>query len=555
MKIDTRGLADAHVVTSDVCIIGAGPAGTTLAREFLDSELSVTLLESGGEKSDYKVLKLLSPGTLSGELYEPIESTHLRQVGGTANNWILKMTDDQYGYRYTPFEAIDFEKREAIPHSGWPITKADLDPYYARVQAVCDIGTYEYDATHWARGTLQPITLNPDKAYNSVFLFGPTKKFTQDFPAQIGVSKNVDLYTYATVVELITAADGVTVESALVRTFEGREIHFKAKQFIIAANAYQTPRLLLSSTRHHPNGIGNQHDNVGRYYMDHNLVPCGNFVPHDSKLINQMGFYDMQRVDGASVLGKLVLSPKIVREEGLRNFAAMLFPQPWSQADLDAMNSLAALKLHFMFNYRRFPKGLGKHLMHIYRGRNRLLLAVYEWIRYGVPVLMGLGRGGWSKITNNEKKYGRLELLALIEQTPNPNNRVTLTDEKDVLGCPKIKVHYQFSEDDLKSIVRARTIMGEALEETGLGQYEPSSLPIDSVRSYTGAHHMMGTARMSADPRDGVVDSHCCVHGMANLYVAGSATFVTGSYANPTLTNLALSIRIADRVKERLNAV
>jgi choline dehydrogenase-like flavoprotein len=552
MKIDARKLMHEQVIESDVCIIGAGPAGTTLAREFLDSGIRVSLLESGGDKFDAKAHQL-SKGTLSGELYEPLESTHLRQIGGTANNWILQMTDNQYGYRYTPLDEIDFEQRDEIPHSGWPIRKADLDPYYVRVQEACEIGPYQYSADYWAKDEVLTLPLPPDKAYNSVFLFGPTKKFTKDFPAQIANSQNINIYTHATVVELLSSEDGLKIERALVRTFEGKEIYFAAKQFIISANALQTPRLLLNSRRHHSNGIGNQHDNVGRYYMDHNLVASGNFVPHDPSFINKLKFYDMQGIDGASVLGKINLSPEIIRKEGLRNFAAMLFPMPWSKSDLDAMNSVSALKLHLMFNFTRFPENLGTHLLNIFRGRNRLFRAVYESVCYDVPVLLGLGRGGWSRIANNERKYNRLELLALVEQSPSPNNRVTLTDEKDELGCPRIKVHYTWNAQDIASIARSQKIMAEALVETGLGSYEPPTLPPESVKTFTGAHHMMGTTRMSDDPRDGVVDRDCRVHGVENLYIAGSATFPTGGYANPTLTNLALSIRVADRVKEALN--
>jgi choline dehydrogenase-like flavoprotein len=275
MKFDTRELTHGQTIESDVCVIGAGPAGTTLSREFLCTDISVNLLESGGDKYDHDVHRL-SEGTLSGELYEPLESTHLRRIGGTANNWILQMTDDQYGYRYTPLDEIDFEARPELPHSGWPIKKSDLDPYYARVQEVCEIGPYQYSSEYWAKNEMMTLPLPKEKACNSAFLFGPTRKFTKDFPEQIAASKNVNIYAYATVIELIPSENGLQIEAALVRTFEGKEIYFKAKHFVISSNALQTPRLLLNSKRHHPNGIGNQHDNVGRYYMDHNLVPSGN---------------------------------------------------------------------------------------------------------------------------------------------------------------------------------------------------------------------------------------------------------------------------------------
>jgi choline dehydrogenase-like flavoprotein len=551
MKLDARNLNSGEVIVSDVCIVGAGPAGITAAREFIGAGLQVSVLESGGDAHDFEVQRL-SEGALSGHLYEPQESTHMRQIGGTANHYILRMTDNEFGYRYTPLDPIDFEQRDAIPHSGWPIKKTDLDPYYERVQRVCGIGHYEYSDAYWARDKFETIPLAEDKAYSSVFMFGPTKKFSKEFPAQIAESTNVNLYAYATVVELICGDDGTAVESALVRMFDGKEVYFKAKHFIIAANALQTPRLLLNSKRHHPQGIGNQHDNVGRYFMDHHLIPSGNFIMHDRKTMNKMGFYDMQGIDGCSVLGRINLSPTTMKKEGLRNFSAMLFPMPWNSHDLEAMNSFNHLKVQLRWHWDRWPKDFGFHLMNIFRGRNRLFRALYENVRYGVPFYVGLGRGGWSRIANNEKKYDRLELLALVEVTPNPNNRVTAIEEKDALGCPKTKVHYVCSEDDIASVKRAQQIMGEALTASGLGYYEPPKVPADVMKTLTGTHHMMGTTRMSEDPRHGVVDRDCCVHGVQNLFIAGSATFVTGGYANPTLTNLALSIRIADKVKALL---
>jgi choline dehydrogenase-like flavoprotein len=551
MKLDARNLNSGETIVSDVCIVGAGPAGVTAAREFIGAGLQVSVLESGGDAHDFEVQRL-SEGELSGHLYEPQESTHMRQIGGTANHYILRMTDNEFGYRYTPLDTIDFEYRDAIPHSGWPIKKTDLDPYYARVQSVCGIGHYDYSDAYWARDKFETIPLAEDKAYSSVFMFGPTKKFSKEFPAQIAESTNVNLYAYATVVELICGEDGTTVESALVRMFDGKEVYFKAKHFIIAANALQTPRLLLNSKRHHPQGVGNQHDNVGRYFMDHHLIPSGNFIMHDPKTMNKMGFYDMQGIDGCSVLGRINLSPTTMKKEGLRNFSAMLFPMPWNSGDLDAMNSFNHLKVQLRWHWDRWPKDFSMHLMNIFRGRNRLFRALYENVRYGVPFYVGLGRGGWSRIANNEKKYDRLELLALVEVTPNPNNRVTVIAEKDALGCPKAKVHYMCSEDDIASVKRAQQILGEALTASGLGYYESPKVPAEVMKTLTGTHHMMGTTRMSEDPRHGVVDRDCCVHGMQNLFIAGSATFATGGYANPTLTNLALSIRVADKVKALL---
>lgn len=553
MLIDTRTLSAGQKVETDICIIGAGPAGITFAHDLIESGHRVHVLESGGEKYDGAVQNL-SQGEISGDLHEALESTHRRQVGGTANHLILKMADKQYGYRFTPLDAIDFEQREAVPHSGWPIKKTDLDPYYAKIQQVCGVGYYDYSAEYWQRNDQFLLPFDQRKATNGVFMFGPTGKFSKDFPAEIEASDNVTLYTYATVVELLCDEGGSRVQSALVRMFDGKEVTFQAKHFIIASNALETPRLLLNSRRQHPNGIGNHHDNVGRYYMDHNLVASGYFYPNDPKLINQMGFYDMQKIDSASVLGRVDLSESAMRGKGLRNFSAAMFPMPWDERDLLTMTSLEAIKTYVRWHWRKSPKGLGQHIKNIFHGRKRLYHALYDRVRYGVPFFVGLAQGGWSKATHTEKKYNNLELLAIVEQSPNPQNRITLIDEKDALGCNKIKLHYQCAQADIESVKQAQKVIGEALEATGLGRYEPPKFNPEDIKNLPGIHHMMGTTRMSKNPKHGVVDQHCCVHGMTNLFIAGSAVFTTGGFANPTLTNLAISLRVADRVRTLLDA-
>lgn len=551
MKYDVNNLENLAVIQSDVVIVGAGPAGITCGHEWVNAGNTVNILESGGEKGEFDTQQL-SGGELSGHLYEPLDATHVRQVGGTANHLILKLTDKQYGYRYTPLEAIDFEKRDYVANSGWPISKAELDPYYERVQHKCEIGPYNYTAKYWAKDDFELLPFQQNKAETSIFMFGPTRKFNHDFPQDIYRSPNVNIYTHATVTEIICGEDGESIEMVLVRTFEGKEVYFKAKYFILAANALQTPRLLLNSKRHHPNGIGNQYDNVGRYYMDHTLLASGNFVPHDLKYINKMRFYDMQGINGWSVLGRIMLTEEFKKQEKLLNFAAILFPMSWNPDDLNAMSSLQALKTHLRWHWKEKPKDLGKHLWNLVKGRKRLFRAIYERVHYGVPVLVGLGNGGWSRSNENEKKYGRLELLALVEQSPHRDNRVTLSEEKDALGCPKIKVHFEWPEAELDNYVKTQLHIGQALEDTGLGKYEPPKVPISTIKEAQGLHHMMGTTRMSDDPKFGVVDRNCKVFGISNLFVASSSTFTTGGFVNPTLTNIALAVRVADQVKSLL---
>jgi choline dehydrogenase-like flavoprotein len=375
--------------------------------------------------------------------------------------------------------------------------------------------------------------------------------FTTEIPRQLAASKNVHAYLNATVVELLAAPDGGSVQAAVVKTFDGKTIRFTARQFILTCNALQTPRLLLASRRVHPNGIGNDHDVVGRYYMDHSLVPSGNFYPHDPAIINRLALYDMRLIEGASVLGKLQLAPSIMRREKLANFAATLFPMP-SMKDVEALISVREVAKGLMA--RQLPDNLGQHLANLVRGHRHLVRVAWEKLRHDTPIMPGFGRGGWSRLGNNERKYKRLELLAFVEQSPNPDNRVTLLDARDELGMPRIKLRFRWDDADLDSIRRAQAIMAEALEATGLGRFEPPAPPPGGRLPLVGLHHMAGTARMNDDPKKGVVDRHCRVHGVGNLFVGGSAVFATSGYANPTLTNLALTMRAADTIKRRLAA-
>ena len=548
MFTDTRTLADNETITADICIIGAGPAGTTLAREFLDSDLQVVLLESGGQSADSRIQRL-SEGTLSGAADEPVDQTHLRQLGGTANHWIIKMSDKQFGYRYAPLNDIDFRQRDAIPNSGWPVSRADLDPYYSRAHEVGQIGPYQYAPGNWETEKFKPLRLDKERVVSDFFTFGPTLLFGRDFPRQFQQSGNIHVYIHATVVELLSSEHGETIEAALVRGFDGKQTLFKARQFIIACGGFQTPRLLLASQSRSAAGIGNQFDLVGRYYMDHSLVPSGNFFPHDPRIINSLGLYDMRLMEGCSVMAKLSLAETVMQKEGLRNFAATFFPMP-ELRDVKAVQSLKNIAIDLQS--RKFPANFGDHLLHLYKGKWHLIRMLYQKTRYGGTMMPGFGQGGWSRFDDNEKKYRRLELMAFVEQSPNPNNRVTLIDEKDELGCPKINVHYQWDQNDLDSIRRAQEIMREELLATGLGSFEPASKDGAAVISALGLHHLMGTTRMSDDPKRGVVDEHCQVHGVNNLSIASSSVFVTSGYANPTLTIMALAIRLADRLKSRL---
>jgi choline dehydrogenase-like flavoprotein len=144
-------------------------------------------------------------------------------------------------------------------------------------------------------------------------------------------------------------------------------------------------------------------------------------------------------------------------------------------------------------------------------------------------------------------RFAAFELFVNLEQAPDPENRVDLAVERDRFGLPRAAIHWRWSAFDQQSLARIHAIVAAELERHGLGRVEVAPGPPDP-----NAHHHLGTTRMHRDPRQGVVDEHGRVHAIANLYVAGSSVFPTGGFANPTLTIVALTVRLAEHLDARL---
>ena len=139
MIIDARTVPSGTIVETEVCIIGAGAAGIALAREFIDAPFRVALLESGGMEIDFDTQELYE-GQSIGLPLDPLTLSRLRYFGGSTNHW---------GGYCLPLDPIDFEQRDDFAYHGWPFPKSDLDPWYARAQAVCKLGPYDYRPSSW----------------------------------------------------------------------------------------------------------------------------------------------------------------------------------------------------------------------------------------------------------------------------------------------------------------------------------------------------------------------------------------------------------------------
>jgi choline dehydrogenase-like flavoprotein len=168
-----------------------------------------------------------------------------------------------------------------------------------------------------------------------------------------------------------------------------------------------------------------------------------------------------------------------------------------------------------------------------------------------------LGEDAKAAKLNIPKGFKAYQLFTRMEQAPNPNSRITLDTEKDSLGMPKAMLHWELTALEKNSLRTINTIIGQEVGRVSMGRVKVYDYLQDETNeswpTFTGGGwHHMGTTRMSEDPKQGVVDSTCKVHGISNLYVAGSSSYVTAGAVNPTLTLIAMAIRLTDYLKQRL---
>ena len=548
MLYDLKTIGNQHVIKTNICIIGSGPAAMTLANALFDTGLTVTLFESGDDKRT-KFGDDLNKGSLSGMLNQTPDEVRARQVGGTANHWIVKMAEThENGFRYVPLQEMDFDT--------WPIKKTDIDPYYQQLHQLYALGPFAYDTVKPWVGDTQGDTLTGEKVKSSVFSFCATDYFTTKIPNKIKESTTHHLYKHATISSLIPSDDGKKVVAATVLSPDKTEFRVEADQFIIASGGFGVPQLLLNSkSQAYPNGLGNNHDAVGRYYIDHSLILNGYFhAKHDQ--YEKLRFYDMRDINGVSIIGSIGLSQDVKRAQGLQNAEAMLFPKPGLR-NYNAFKSLQEFAWAVK-NTKPMEHSLWENTKNVLLGMPYLMYIAYQKYFNGMLLMPGLATGGWSKLSqeNFNKRYQIIELMSLVEQRPKADNRVTLSQECDALGIPRVHVHMDTDEIDKDSVLRTEKLLVDELQKHGFGEFHSYYDKANAKLNYytRTCHHLMGTARMGTDVNTSVVDGDCKLHGVDNCYVASSAVFPTGGYANPTMTILALSLRLADKLKAQIKA-
>ena len=509
--IDARSLAADTVVTTDVCVIGAGAAGITIARDLAGTRHDVCLVESGGFELEPETQELYR-GDVVGRPYLPLEASRLRYFGGSTNHWA--------GW-CAPLDALDFEKREWVPGSGWPISRTDLVPFYERAQRTLQLADFEYDAEAWATSGRPDVAVAGD-VRSAMWQFSPPTRFGDVYREELEQAPNVRVFHHANMTALSTTPAGDNVESLVFRTLEGNSFRVAARSFVLACGGIENARILLLANDEGGDGLAIESDEVGRYFMEHAHVTTGMCVVADpnASLDLYAGRARRRLFEGDGILARI--ENRITRTElvprSVATRAGLRISDEAQRRDglLNAVGILVS---------PRSPEAMTRH--------------VHNTISHAADP--------------EDQALEAYDVRLQVEQAPNRDSSVTLGDERDALGLRRARLDWRLSELDTHTIVRATYLLARALGQTDLGRLRIDDWLRTDPASFEGAYggnHHIGTTRMSDDPRSGVVDRDCRVHGISNLFVAGSSVFPTGGFANPTLTLTALAHRLADHLAD-----
>ena len=534
---------------ADVCIIGGGPAGITIAAELANTPWRVCLLESGGLRSERASQALNAGESVGPHPLDPAFS-RLRTFGGSTRLW---------GGGCIPMSSLEMARREWVPESGWPIEWNALAPYYVRANKVCRVDPGDFgDGTYLSSGNGGAPSPNLD---NRTSRISPLD-FGQAHLDLLRTSPNLQLVLHANVLRLEALDNASAVRRALIGTTDGRRGHVSARYFVLATGGIENARLLLLSDDVAPAGLGNDRDLVGRYFMDHPRCGLGTFRAGAIDLLANL--YSRALDDApCPAYHQLSLSASAQQAHGLLSARARPFA-----VEQPASRGLASLRaLRASLRQARGPADESQ------RVENEVLDALAQDIpqqiqAHDAPANRGrlalrtalhagdIFQAGRRKLARRSAvDTDRVEMVGYFEQAPNRDSRILLSDDRDAMGLRKVRMDWRLSAVDQASIRGAASLISSDVAARFECEFEPADWLRDAnaVPHVHGTAHHIGTTRMADSPAAGVVDTQCRVHGVDNLYVAGSSVFPTGGWAFPTLTIVALALRVSDELRNRLN--
>jgi choline dehydrogenase-like flavoprotein len=547
--------AAGETLRADVCIVGGGPAAISVALKLMKTRAQVVILVGGGAKRETASDQDLNRGVIDRPgSHENLEENRRRVFGGATSVW---------GGRCIPFDPLDFKVRPWVPESGWPFSYDHIEPFYRTALELCRAGTYNFDSREVLSTSHHEIIPGMDShCLESWHMerWSPPINFAAEFREKLVGADNVKVFLNCHLLEFVSRdrKEEITVARAVSR---GTRFEVSAKKFVLATGGIENARLLLASKSNlHPYGVGNERDLVGRYYQAH---PHGSYLLLAPKSRRQLNYEYERDATGVFCRRRWWIPEETQRRLGINNIIFQLDRTDPALGHRDAAFSAVFVAKAALGVAR--AQGVAKKWAKLKSSapamRQHLATVAKDGSR-ALPRLIAQGRGRMasdrrlpSVLPSPDSKY--LGLYYQAEQVPNRDSRITLSaDQADDYGVARALIHIAFSEQDVHTITEAHRLFvshyraanaGDLIyDEQGLDEY----LRRRSLNFNSAGHHI-GTTRMARSAEKGVVDENGRVHGSRNLYVAGSSVFPTGGHANPTLTIVAMALRLGDHLAQQ----
>ncbi len=535
MFFDGRQQSGLPETDYDLIIVGAGPAGITLALELESLGLRIALLESGGQEYDDDAQRL-NEGRIEGNDDEyDLQFSRLRWLGGTSNHW---------GGHCAPLDSIDFERSPGGGLSGWPFGRAELEPYYKKAHDYCELGAYRYNAAELVYGDTSGFLLHDnDKVETTVIRQSPPTRFGEKYSDRLEQSANIHVWFWTNVITVRSDDSG---EWAETRTLNGVNRRFKGKAVVLAAGAIENTRIVLFSNQQGGTRLGDEGGLLGKCYMDHPSAGAG-FI-HFNRPVGDLVYWSDSSAhadEGVPLHFVLRLTEAEIAKRNLLNFQYYLVP--FADVPQKVRDRWRAAKTGVTSLKNVAKRLLGRDIPVI--GTPRTFSDDYcDFIANADAIAAVQAERIFA-----QPGHKRVLLRFESEERPHRTNFVALDpSERDALGMPRPVLHWATAEDDLAAIRETVQVFGNIVGAAGIGRVQLEDHDDDPYWGTTTAWHQLGCMRMAESPTSGVVDANCRLHGSNAIYVASGAVFPTSGRANPTLTIVALTLRLADHLSERM---
>lgn len=516
MKIGAAELTSGKTIGAEFCIIGAGPAGLTIASELSRMGHETVVLESGvgrdaGSEENVES-QLLNDGATTGHEYAGLRATRHRGIGGTTLLWNSPVSG-QVGAKYVPLDDWDYARRWDNAPDGWPVAASELEPWLRRAEMMCGLASFA-DETDIVKKVSVPTTLSEGFVQPRFYQLAAQSTLIDPLVSQLEAASNVQLIAGATAIGISERGTEAVVRAV---AHAGLQFAVRATFVVLAAGAIENARLLLVGDEAQ-SWAGDRSSWLGCGFMEHPRDRSITLTPTDNSKYRELSFFDSNPLDAniagvltktnAMTIGRIGLSRAAIEGGDLLNASATLLPNVQQTRERIREVMIRRTGIH---SFRRWLPESGH---------------------------------GWSRHDNPAGVYAGFTVLLNLEQTPQRANRVRLSSRRDQFGVPLPELTWHWHSDDAARLVRVRELFCKELQRAEFGDVKM----IPSARPDPNAHHHAGTTRMHNDPREGVVDANGQVHGSRALYVAGASVFPTAGFANPTLTIIAMALRLANHL-------